>query len=511
MTIDNDKKTSLAKGWSEVKLEELGFTKAQSIKPADEPNEEFELWSVPSYPTNKPEIQLGKDIGSNKIIVQADDVLLCKINPRINRVWKVRYKKENKQIASTEWIVFRTGYVDSDFFRYRLMEPSFRQEICSNVSGVGGSLTRARPQIVKEVKVSIAPLPEQKRIAKKIETLQKRSKKVKQALETAKPLLDKLRQSILASAFRGDLTADWRKKHPDVEPASALLERIRVEHRKKWEENELAKMKAKDKEPKDNKWKLKYKEPKPIDTTDLPELPIGWCWARAEEICDFITKGTTPKKDKMFSGKGEIPFVKVYNLTFDGSIDFTIDPTFVERDTHENELSRSKVFPGDVLMNIVGPPLGKVSIVPNTYLEWNINQAIAIFRPLGGYSPSVLAHHLLRQSVVSSSVFLSKATAGQSNLTLEISRNILIPIIPLEEQHWLGKLLNMNLSITKKMDEGFNLSLKKIQKLDQSILSKAFRGELVTQDPSDESASVLLDRIKSEGKVVKTKKRIKRK
>src|SRR5690606_23092422 len=82
----------------------------------------------------------------------------------------------------------------------------------------------------------VPPLNEQRRIVSKIEALTVRSRRAKEALDAVPTLLDKLRQSILASAFRGDLTADWRAKHPDEEPASVLLERIRAERRRRWEE-----------------------------------------------------------------------------------------------------------------------------------------------------------------------------------------------------------------------------------------------------------------------------------
>ena len=107
----------------------------------------------------------------------------------------------------------------------------------------------------------IAPLSEQRRIVAKIETLQERSRKARAALEAIPPLLEQFRQSVLAAAFRGDLTADWRAQHPDVEPASVLLDRIRAERRRRWEEAELSKMQAKGKMPKDEKWKERYKEP----------------------------------------------------------------------------------------------------------------------------------------------------------------------------------------------------------------------------------------------------------
>lgn len=123
----------------------------------------------------------------------------------------------------------------------------------------GGAQPNVSPTTIENNDIIVPPLPEQKRIAAKIDALQGKSKKARQALDAARPLLDKLRQSILAAAFRGDLTADWRKQNPDVEPASKLLECIRIERRQKWEEAELAKMRIKGKEPKTDKWKSNIK------------------------------------------------------------------------------------------------------------------------------------------------------------------------------------------------------------------------------------------------------------
>jgi len=167
-----------------------------------------------------------------------------------------------------------------------------------------------------------------------------------------------------------------------------------------------------------------------VDVNDLPKLRKGWSWKRADEVCDFITKGATPSKKNIFQGSGEVPFIKVYNLTFDGSLDFSIDPTFISQTAHTKELNRSKVFPGDVLMNIVGPPLGKVSIVPDTFPEWNINQAIVYYRPLGNYDANFLAQYLLQDFTQQWFYSRSKKTSGQRNLTLEMCRDLPLPIPP---------------------------------------------------------------------------------
>jgi type I restriction enzyme S subunit len=141
----------------------------------------------------------------------------------------------------------------------------------------------------KQVELPLPPLNEQHRIVAKLESLQARSRRVRQALDAVPPLLEKLRQSILTAAFRGDLTKVWRSKHTDVEPASELLKRIRVERRRKWEQAELAKMMAKGKTPGDDRWKGKYKEPEPVDATGLPELPAEWCWVTLDAVSSRIT------------------------------------------------------------------------------------------------------------------------------------------------------------------------------------------------------------------------------
>src|SRR4051812_22138218 len=98
---------ALPRGWKRVQLGALFAREARTIEPARTPDQVFELWSVPSFPTGQPEHVAGGTIGSNKQRVRPGDVLLCKINPRINRVWVVGEPAGLPQIASTEWIVLR--------------------------------------------------------------------------------------------------------------------------------------------------------------------------------------------------------------------------------------------------------------------------------------------------------------------------------------------------------------------------------------------------------------------
>ncbi len=196
------------------------------------------------------------------------------------------------------------------------------------------------------------------------------------------------------------------------------------------------------------------------------------------DVCDFITKGTTPSKDEMYVVQGDIPFLKVYNLTFSGLIDFTINPTFVNKATNNGLLKRSIVLPGDVLMNIVGPPLGKVSLVPNSYQEWNINQAIVRFRCKTSLYNKFLMYFLLFDNTIKEYSKKAKATAGQFNLTLEICREIELNLPPISDQVKLVQELESRLSVADKMKESITQGLQKAATLRQSILKKAFEGKL---------------------------------
>ena len=201
----------------------------------------------------------------------------------------------------------------------------------------------------------------------------------------------------------------------------------------------------------------------------------NWDYYKAKELCYFITKGTTPSKSEQLA-TGEIPFIKVYNLTFTTELDFSIEPTYVSRNVHRGLLSRSIVYPNDVLMNIVGPPMGKVSIVPNTYPEWNINQAIARFRCGEKLNNKFLAYYLGFSGTVEKMKSMAKATAGQFNLTLEICRNIEIPLPPIIEQCEIVAKIESKLSICDSIEQTIDTALQQAEALRQSILKKAFEG-----------------------------------
>lgn len=186
---------------------------------------------------------------------------------------------------------------------------------------------------------------------------------------------------------------------------------------------------------------------------------------KVSTVCDFITKGTTPPNDLISEeySSDKVPYLKVYNLSFNGELLFDTAPQYISENIHNGMLARSKVYPNDVLMNIVGPPLGKFSLVTDEFPEWNINQAIAIFRAKEKINPKYLLSALMQPEVLNP--FLRQAVGiRQLNLSLSQCRDLEIFLPPLSLQNQFAdfvaevdksKLLVGSAAAHKPFDIGF--------------------------------------------------------
>ena len=269
--------------------------------------------------------------------------------------------------GSTEFHVSRPhNFIEKKYLFYYFVQTAFRKDAQSNMTGSAGQL-RVPTIFFRFVSIPIPPLPEQRAIVAKLEQLFSELDNGIACLKKAQEQLKVYRQAVLKQAFEGELTKAWREQQTSLPLAQELLETIKAER------EQAAKLQGK-----------KFNHVIPLtqfELDDLPKMPDGWLFAKSAEIIDAINNGYTPTSNFLFSGSGEVPFIKVYNLNFDGTLNFKKNPTFIPKAIHEKKLLRSIVYPADVLINIVGPPLGKVSIATEEYPEWNINQAIVVFRP----------------------------------------------------------------------------------------------------------------------------------
>lgn len=160
----------IPESWVWTCIAEVNEYKSASIDPSKYPDNDFELYSVPAYETGMPEFVKGKDISSSKKSVSRNDVLLCKINPHLNRAWIVSHHKEDIPcLASSEWIIFRNSTIFPQYLSYCFTSLYFKELMLSNVSGVGGSLMRAQPAIVSKYLFPLPPVNEQRRIVEAIQ------------------------------------------------------------------------------------------------------------------------------------------------------------------------------------------------------------------------------------------------------------------------------------------------------------------------------------------------------
>lgn len=140
---------------------EINHYASENVNPARFPEQYFELYSVPHFSEGHPEIIKGKDVGATKQVVQEGDVLICKINPRINRVWKVTRHTDYPLIASSEWVIVRNADLNADYLTYYFSSPKFRVLINSELTGMGGSLIRAQPKQIRRYSVPVPDKEEQ--------------------------------------------------------------------------------------------------------------------------------------------------------------------------------------------------------------------------------------------------------------------------------------------------------------------------------------------------------------
>ena len=188
--------------WSTVRLGDLMPKRSPSVDPSKYPDEVFELWSIPAFDAGTPEVVAGSEIGSSKKCVEPNDVLLSRIVPHIRRSWIVGPLNGHRQIASGEWITFRSERTHPAYLRHLLISDFFHAQFMQTVAGVGGSLLRARPEGVKQIEIPLPPLTEQQRIAAILDAADALRAKRRAALAK----LDTLAQSIFIEMFGDPLT-----------------------------------------------------------------------------------------------------------------------------------------------------------------------------------------------------------------------------------------------------------------------------------------------------------------
>lgn len=339
----------------------------------------------------------------------------------------------------------------------------------------------------------LPPQEEQGRIVAKIEELLSDLDAGIAALKRAKANLKRYRAAVFKAAVEGKLSEEWRARHPAKESASTLLTRILKERRQKWETDQLAKFAAAEREPPKN-WREKYVEPTPPVTTGLPELPKGWCWATLGQLLHGIEGGKSFKCLTRPATNEEWGVIKVSAMTWG---------TFLEEE--QKAIPPASEFdPSDEIKSndLLLSRCNTTELVGATVLVVECRPRLLLSDKSLRLKISELLERRWLHKALSSSVArrqLSSMATGTSdsmrNVSQEKIESVLLPLPPREEQAVIVTEVDERTSIITANEVQIHSDLLRAFRLRQSILKQAFEGKLVPQDPKDEPASVLLERL----------------
>ena len=307
---------------------------------------------------------------------------------------------------------------------------------------------------MNKIPIPVAPLDQQKCIVAEIEKQFSR-------LDEAVANLKRYKASVLKAAVEGKLTEDWRKQHPNVEPASKLLERILADRRGKWTD------------------KGKYKEPSALEVIDFPSLPKGWTWASLDQLSWDSSYGTSVKCS--YNNSGPAVF-RIPNIA-SGKLDLR-DLKFAP-DSYE--VGRGdKLSAGDLLIirtngsrNLIGrsavvrQPLPSASAFASYLIRFRLAQQLEIIKWLSAIWD---AEHFR--------VWIEKrasTSAGQHNISMSVLARLPVPLPPLAEQDQIVSEVERRLSVIEELEAAVEANLTRADHLRQAILQRAFSGRLLSE------------------------------
>lgn len=405
------------------------------------------------------------------------DVLVCEGGePGRAAVWQqddptIKYQKALHRVRMNggllpRWLVFHL-YFDAQ-----------RGALARHFTGT--TIKHFPREAIREYAVRIAPLGEQERIVEAVESHLTRIDDAVATLERVQRNLKRYRASVLKAAVEGRLVPTEaelaRAEGRDYEPASVLLERILAERRRRWEEAELAKMKAKGKVPNDDGWKAKYEEPLGPYVSDLPSLPEGWCWSSVDQLVENHDRDRVPvKRADRAKRRGRYPYYgasgaidRIDEYLFDGSF-------LLVGEDGANLLARS------------------TPIAFQAHGQFWVNNHAHVLRtrlnlPLGYIEAFFNATELARYVT----------GTAQPKLPQAAMNKIPVPLCPAAEQFRVVDAVERQLSIADDVQVALDANTRRCKQLRQSILKWAFEGRLVDQDPTDEPAARLVERIQAE-------------
>lgn len=352
-----------------------------------------------------------------------------------------------KACVNEHVFICRTFNIISKEFIFHYLKSHEGQEyIMSTFHGAAqGGISSGFADVVM---VPLPPLPEQKRIVEKLDAILPKVKNVKARLDKIPSILKKFRQSVLAAACSGKLTEDLTTGSVTV---------------------------------------IANEEVKGIY-----EIPSDWNWGTLNSICDKsrgICYGVIKLGKDITDG---VPCLRTSDVR---SLFLDLNKVKKISKSISDDYQRSILKGGEILVNVRGT-LGGVVVVPNELMGWNISREVALV-PVINVNPKFYAYCIATSN---SQKWLTSVTKGVAyqGINLEDLRLLPVPILSIEEQDEIVRRVEKLFKLADSLEAKYKKAMERVEKIEQSVLAKAFRGELAEQDPNDEPAEELLKRILAE-------------
>jgi len=474
----------LPPGWAETELESIVDVLDGARVPVNAKERSKRTGTIPYYGATGQVGWIDDFLFDETLVLLGEDGA-----PFFDKERHVSYLVKGKSWVNNHAHVLRTVVgIDASLLSHQLNVVDYH----SFVSGTTRWKLNQAP--MRKIPLKVPPATEQSRIADALDELFSDLDAGVAAIERAREKLKLYRASVLKAAVEGALTAEWRAQHPQTEPATELLECILAERRRRWEEDQLAKFKTKGQEPPKH-WKAKYKEPVAPDTTNLPALPEGWCWASIDTL---IVEG--PQNGVYLPGPAYgrgVPILRIDDFQ-NGWVRQRDELNKVEADSRST--GTYALRQGDLVINRVNSMshLGKCVIagdqLDGVLFESNMMRMQLARSVEATYVEFYLRSELGRQRLTKD----AKWAVNQASINQQDVKRTALPLPPAGEQEAIVEAVEDQLSVIDHLEAELDAKLKNAQSLRQAILRHAFTGQLVPQDPNDEPASELLKRIAAE-------------
>lgn len=405
--------------------------------------------------------------------LRAGDVLLSIVGT-IGKVAVVPVDLDGANITQSSCRVRPcAGLVSTELMAAFLRSPLARSQF--EAARLGTAVPRLNLEDVRKIEVPLPPLPEQRRIVAKIDSLTGKSRRARDHLDHIPRLVEKYKQAVLAAAFRGDLTGAWRSKQIERESASALVARTAEPPQSRGGREATKNIKA-------GVAGLAVNNP----GTQPPE---DWAWVPLRRIARQET-GHTPSRNKPEYWDGSIPWVGIRDAgAHHGTI---IDKTIQTISEAGLENSSARQLPeGTVCLSRTASVgyvtiMGRAMATSQDFATWTCSEALL---------PKYLMYALMAEGES-----IREFGEGSTHTTIYFPeiRALHICLAPLAEQHEVVRRVEKALAWIDRLASEAASARRLVEHLGQTVLAKAFRGELVPQDPADEPASILLERIRAE-------------